>query len=331
MTKLTAVFDIDYIKYAVASAGETRSIKAYHPIDGTEFVAKSRTELWGHYLKKNKGLLAEHNQKNGTEYTADELVVIDIQVPEPIQNVKHSAKSMFESVMYHLNTNKYKAYIGKGESWRVGRSTILEYKGNRKDNLKPLLLGEISDYLIQRYKCEVVEHLECDDKVVMESFNKSDHVVIGIDKDYAGSPVNWFNPNYYQNGAVNCNKFGELFLNAKGEVKGYGRLFLYHQVLHGDSSDNYKSNSANPSFEWGEKSSYKLLKDCKTDKEALEAIKKGYQIIYPESRTIKGWRGDDIEVDWKYAFNENFDLARMLRYEGDFVVGTSVMEKLKVI
>ena len=36
------------------------------------------------------------------------------------------------------------------------------------------------------------------------------------------------------------------------------------------------------------------------------------------------------KADW-YAFNENFDLARMLRYEGDFVVGTSVMEKLKVI
>ena len=54
MTDLTAVVDIDYIKYTAASAGETRTIKAYHPIDGVEFEAKTRTELWGHYLKKDK-------------------------------------------------------------------------------------------------------------------------------------------------------------------------------------------------------------------------------------------------------------------------------------
>ena len=30
-------------------------------------------------------------------------------------------------------------------------------------------------------------------------------------------------------------------------------------------------------------------------------------------------------------FNENFDLARMIRWEGDVVVGTDVMKKLGVI
>lgn len=329
MTNLTAVFDMDYIKYAVASAGETRSIKAYHPIDGTEWKAKSRTELWGHYLKKDKGLLAEHNKTNGTNYTADELVVIDIQEPEPIANVKHSAKSMFESVLYQLKTNKYKGFIGKGESWRVGRSTILEYKGNRKDVLKPLLLDEISDYLTRKYNCEVVEGLECDDRVVMESFNKPDHCVIGIDKDYAGSPVNWFNPNKPEYAVVNCNKLGELFLDDKGKVRGFGRMFLYHQILSGDSSDNYAANSASK-LDWGEKSSYKLLKDCKTDKAAFEALKKGYQLIYPEPVQIKGWRGVMLEVDWKYVFDENWTMAKMLRWEGDVTVGTTVMQKLGV-
>ena len=43
-----------------------RSIKAYHKVTGDEFECKTRTELWGHYLKKDKGLLAEFNKKNGT-------------------------------------------------------------------------------------------------------------------------------------------------------------------------------------------------------------------------------------------------------------------------
>ena len=46
---------------------------------------------------------------------------------------------------------------------------------------------------------------------------------------------------------------------------------------------------------------------------------------------FKGWRGDEFEIDWKYVFNENWDMARMLRWEGDFIVGTDVLERLEVI
>ena len=35
MTKLTAVFDMDIFAYRAASAGEKRTIKAYHPINLT--------------------------------------------------------------------------------------------------------------------------------------------------------------------------------------------------------------------------------------------------------------------------------------------------------
>ena len=58
MTNLTAIIDIDFVKYAASSAGETRTIKAYHPIDGTEWSCKTRTALYGHWLKKSGGLLA---------------------------------------------------------------------------------------------------------------------------------------------------------------------------------------------------------------------------------------------------------------------------------
>lgn len=331
MGEMQAVFDLDYIKYAVASAGETRTIKAYHPLTGDEWSCKTRTELWGHYLKKDKGVLAEHNKMNGTDYKADELVVIDIQTPEPLQNVFHSAKSMFESALWQLKTKKYSAYIGKGDSFRVERSTILKYKGARAATLKPLLLDEVSEYLIKKYKPEIVTHLEADDKVVMDAYRDNSKVIVGIDKDYFGCDVLFLNVNQLDKGIQDCKGLGSLFLDSKGAVKGIGRLFFYHQILSGDASDMYKANSANPEYEWGDKSSYNLLKDCKTDKEAFEAMKTGYQMIYPEPRQIVGWKGDEFEVDWKYAFNENFDLARMLRWENDVVVGTDVMQKMRVI
>lgn len=329
---MQAVWDLDFVKYAVASKGEKRSIKAYHPISGDEFSCATRTELWGHYLKKNKGLLAEFNLKNGTEYRAEDLVVIDIQEPEPFSLVSNAVDGMFSKVMYQLKTKNYSAYIGEGKSFRVERSTILEYKGQRKDTLKPLHLEEVSNHLIKKYSPEVVTYYEADDRVVMDAYRNKSKCVVGVDKDYFGCDVLFFNANQVDKGIQDCSGLGSLYLNAKGEVKGIGRLFFYHQILSGDSSDNYKANSANPDCEWGDKSSYKLLKDCKTDKEALEAIKQGYQLIYPEPKVITSWKGDQIEVDWKYVFNENFDLARMLRKpEGDYIVGTDVMEKLGVI
>ena len=331
MTNIQAVWDLDFVKYAVASKGEKRSIKAYHPISGDEFSCATRTELWGHYLKKNKGLLAEFNLKNGTEYRAEDLVVIDIQEPEPFSLVSNAVDGMFSKVMYQLKTKNYSAYIGEGKSFRVERSTILEYKGQRKDTLKPLHLEEVSNHLIKKYSPEVVTYYEADDRVVMDAYRNKDKCVIGVDKDYFGCDVLFFNANQVDKGIQDCSGLGSLYLNAKGEVKGIGRMFFYHQVLSGDSSDNYKANSANPEYEWGDKSSYKLLKDCKTDKEALEAIKQGYQLIYPEPRIISGWKGDEIEVDWLYCAEENFQMARMLRWENDVVSLKDVMTKFGVI
>ena len=154
---MRAIFDYDLIAYRAASAGETRTIKAYHPITGDEWSCKTRTDLYGHWQKKDKGLLAEHNKLNGTDYKADELVITDIQTPEKIANVLHTTKSMVESVLYYLKTNKFNGYLGKGDSWRVERSTLLKYKGNRDDTLRPLLLDEVRGYIVKKYGAEIVE------------------------------------------------------------------------------------------------------------------------------------------------------------------------------
>lgn len=325
-----AVFDYDYVKYSAASVGENKSIKAIHKTTGDEFDCKTRTDFWGHYKKKQGGILAEMN-KQGRNWTWEDFEIVDKVEYEPIENILHTVNQMIEGCLYTLNTKSFHGYVGKGESFRVGLSTILEYKGNRKNQEKPKFLDDVTNHIIRKYKPEVITGIEADDKVVMDSFGRLDYCVVGVDKDYAGCPVNWFNPNYPQNGIVNCNRLGELFLNSKGEVKGYGRLFFYHQILSGDSSDNYKANSANPAFEWGDKSSYKLLKDCKTDKEALEALKKGYQLIYPEPMQIKGWRGDDLNIDWLYVAEENFQMARMLRKPDEKIYFKDVMEKFGLL
>ena len=151
------------------------------------------------------------------------------------------------------------------------------------------------------------------------------------DKDARGTSCLVYNPfDTNEQKIVDCNGFGSLYLNTKGEVKGTGRLWLYQQLCSLDAADNYKANCFSD-VAWGEKSAYKSLKDCKTDKEAFTAVRDIFMTLYPEPKTVVGWRGDEILIDWKYVVNEMFDLARMKRTPTEDIVCTDVMRKLGVI
>lgn len=313
-----AIIDADYIKYTAAAAGEQRSIVVTHKDTLEQWNFKNRTEFWGTKKTKDGGELEKINTFRDSPYTWEEFVITDIQTADPIENVLHTAKLMYEGCYKALGTTKHKGYIGKGESFRVERSTILKYKQNRDTLVKPLYLGDVEEYLVSKLKCEPVTYYENDDVVVMESYADPSCVVVGVDKDYYGQDCKFLNMNRIDEGVVNGSQFGKLWLSEKGDVRGIGRMFLYYQILSNDTSDNYAANSASD-IKWAGKSAYKVLKDCTNDKEAFQVLKDSYLFLYPEKKQIIGWRGEPIEIDWKYVLVENFDLARMVRFEGDIV------------
>lgn len=309
----TAVVDTDFILHAVACAGEKRYVDVIHKASGRKLRVDNKTQFYGSWQRKDGGILAEINRAKGKNWTWEDFEYIDVQEPEPLENVLHSAKVMFESVVKRAGCSKYKAFIGDGKpTFRNELATILEYKGNRKDLISPIYKDEVRDYLVRKFKVVTVSGIEADDACIIEAFKKKDHVVIAVDKDTGGNAVNWFNPNHEEDGVVNCDQFGKLWLNNKNEVRGIGRLFFYYQCAYGDDVDNYRANSASDK-RWGSKSAYKALVGCQNDKEALEALVGVYKSLYPEPKMITGWRGDEFEIDWLYVASENWQLARMLR------------------
>lgn len=325
-----AVVDADFIKYAAAAVGEKRTIQVVHRQSGDEWIYKTRTDFWGHWLKKSGGDLAKMNQGRETPLLPEEFDITDIQTPEPVEHSLHLAKVMFDKCLRLTNADTFTAYMGKGDSFRVDKSTILKYKGQREDMLRPLHLDAVGDYLHRTFGAEYITGIEADDQCVIDCVEHPASILVGIDKDYYGSPVQIVNPDKPEWGLVDCRGFGGLYVDEKGVVRGNGRMFLYHQVMYGDKTDNYCANSASD-MKWGEKSSYALLKDCKTDREAWEALVKGYKKLYPEPKVITGWRGDEIEVDWLYVLRENFTMARMLRWEGDEVDAKDVLTKMGLL
>lgn len=318
----TLLFDYDPILYAAGSVGEKRSISVVHRESGDEYEFSNRTAFFGHWKAKAGGWLAEYNKGRETPRIPEEFDIIDIQTPEPLENCLQIVKTMIKSVCEVVSVSSYYGYSGRGKVFREDISTILKYKGQRENLMRPLHLEALKEYLVKHHACEVVELIEADDACSIDSYNAwqkwnktksdSDKLVLALqDKDYYQCAGHLYNTN---TGAPICSYdgFGWLNLNEKGDVKGRGRMWLYQQVLSNDVSDNYAANSASD-MKWGEKSAYKLLKDCKSDKEAFEALVKGYKTLYPSTKTITGWRGDEIEIDWLYVLNENFNLAKMLR------------------
>lgn len=310
-----AVVDLDAFKYSAAYVGEKRSIRVTHKTEDWSEEYKSRTAFYGHWKKKAGGALSELNKTRDSPWLVEEFDIEDITVPEPIQNVLHTAKVMVDDTLKASGAQSYEMYMGKGDSFRVELSTLVKYKGERDKVVKPYHVDEVSNYLERRYKAEIITDLEADDVVNIRCFKQPNHFAIGEDKDYWGCPINYLDINRMHRGIVDCNKLGNLFIDTDKckTVRGEGRMHLYYQVISEDSVDCYKAN-CHSDIEWGSKSAYNTLVDCKTDKECFEAMVHTFKHLYPEPKVITGWRGDDIEIDWLYVMQEMFNMAHMKRY-----------------
>lgn len=309
-----AVIDGDAFKYSAAYVGEKKSIIAHHKTEGWTQPAKSRTEFWGHWKKRQGGWLATHNEGRDSPYMPDDFDIEDVTVPEPIAHVLHTAKVMIDDMITASKADTYEMYMGKGDSWRVEASTLQKYKGERDGLVKPYHLDEVSNYIERRYNAEIITDLEADDVVNIRCYKQPNHFAMGEDKDYWGCPINFFDINRQQRGIVNCNKLGHLFIDTDKSktVRGEGRKHFYYQVISEDAVDCYKAGY-HSHIDWGSKSAYAALMDCDTDKACLEAMVATFKHLYPEPKVVQGWRGDDIQIDWLYVMQEMWTMAHMKR------------------
>lgn len=329
MVKLTSIIDLDYVKYSAASVGEKRSIIVTHKPSGREKEFATRTEFYGRDKAKSGGWLGEVNSKRDSPFELSEFSIVDLQTPEPVEHVLQIAKTQVENDLKKLGASNYKAFLGKGESFRVELSTLLKYKDNRKEMLRPLHMDAVTEYLERKFKAEVVTGIEADDACVIAAYNQPYCVIQGLDKDYYGQCVRFFNVNRPDEGVQDCNQFGKLWLDEKGDVRGIGRMHLYWQISSNDTSDNYAANCFSD-IKWAGKSAYKSLVEAQDDKQAWEKMKGIFQYLYPEKKTVLGWRNNPVDITWDYVLNEMFMMARMLTKPDQNLNAYDVMDKVGV-
>jgi hypothetical protein len=192
-----------------------------------------------------------------------------------------------------------------GSNFRFKSAVTLPYKGHRKE--KPEIWGAVREYLINVYGAQVIHGYECDDILGMNG-DKSptpanvlppppETILIHKDKDIFMVPGWHFNTQTEEFEYVD--RFGKLWLNDSGKLKGRGIMFFYAQLLMGDATDNIPSLKKG---KYGDKTVYKLLADLKTEEELLMAVMYEYKKVM----------GDN----WRERLLEQADLVWICQEKG---------------
>lgn len=170
---------------------------------------------------------------------------------DPESYTLHSCKVFLTQLINKTEADIYKIYLtGKGNFRYKVRE---DYKANRKGADKPVHYQLVRDYLVKKFKAQVVDGMEADDALALGQ--QSDTAIASIDKDLL----------MVEGRHYNYGKCTWQDVTAK-----QGEYFFYKQMLTGDRVDNITGIRG-----LGEKKASKLL-DTTPRKDWDETIIKLY-------------------------------------------------------
>ena len=290
MKKRILVLDLDTPCFSVASVCETRSVKVKHEPTGKEKVFKHRTEF--------KEMLSEKGKLD----RLGEYSFTDIQEPEDISHALHSLKHMVERIKNDVEADEAIYCISGDNNFRDNLELPVKYKSNRASMIRPVLLKEVRQYAINKLNPVICNGEEADDFIVYKGYELlaqgHEPIMSSPDKDslaYSGLLI--YNQDKPELGVRRIPALGNLWIDDKNKLRGQGFLWYCTQILIGDSVDGLK-----PTYlakkKFGEKSAYALLKDCKSEQEALSVVVSKYKEWYNAPVTYTAWNGKEYTKDW---------------------------------
>lgn len=316
--KPIAVIDGDLLAFKASAANETRSIEVLHKPTNRVKIFKHRTEF--------------KDSVNIEKFPLEDFTITDKQDVAELSFALHTVKKMIEGICKACGTDRYEIYFSGDNNFRDKLPLPSRYKGNREGLMRPLQLTDVKDYLINVHKAVIVTG-EADDMISMRQYDgiKTKTKIVGCstDKDSMGTDGWVFNWDTMQE-PMFVKGLGELYIDDKGKVRGYGSKWKYLQWSVGDQIDGLNPCEL-AKVKFGEKSAYKILSELKTDKECWQAIHDLYLKWYPESVSYIDQNGAKCCADYLDIAQVYWDGIHMLRWEGDKVNIREVMNKMGIV
>lgn len=148
--------------------------------------------------------------------------------PEPVENALHNVNTVIAAIKEELQSDDLGVYLSGDSNFRDGIATIRPYKGNRKDNHKPIHMEAIKDLLRNKYKAVVSDNEEADDVIgyshyAMWTSDRDSTCICSTDKDLdmlPGLHYNFVKKELYS-------------ISPEDAIRNF-----YYQLLVGDAVDN---------------------------------------------------------------------------------------------
>lgn len=138
------------------------------------------------------------------------------------------ADAALESLQETLEADAFIVALTDGANWRL--SIMPDYKGNRKDVRKPLLLPVVRQHLLDNYNTYLRDTLEGDDILGILATHpklvKGEKIIVSLDKDMHTIPGLLYNDGKPKNGIMEITE----------EAADYWHMV---QALAGDPTDGY--------------------------------------------------------------------------------------------
>lgn len=308
MSKTIALFDLDTPIYKAAAACEQRTIEVTHTPTGATRVFKNRTEFKELLKSKDKLQLIEQYK------------IEDQQEAEPLSHAIKLLKSQVEGTLDCIWPDHTVYMLSGPKNFRNDLPLPSPYKGTRSP-IRPLLLKELRQYAKKQFNALQSDMEECDDTQVWMGYEElakgNKPVLIASDKDAkAYSGLFLFNPDKPQEGLNEIPALGEIFIDDKNKVRANGMMQYGLQMTIGDRIDSYAPTEI-CGVKFGEKSAYKLLKDCKTEQEILGVVQKQYKLWYSSEFTYTDCHGSIRESNWLGMMQLYHSCVRMKETKND--------------
>lgn len=317
MGETVLIIDGDVVAFRCAAANESRSIVATHKVTGQATEHAHRTAFKEHI----KG-----------SFEADEFDIEDVQTAQDLRFALHAVKTTIDALCKTCGADSYEVYISGESNFRDRLPLPTKYKSNRVGGLRPLQLKECREYLVDHHCATAAVDCEADDVLAQRAYEAAGegnrHIIATNDKDAYGV-ASWLYNWTKMTEPLLIEGLGQIALDEKKKLRGHGRKWVYTQICLGDSVDAFKPCELSGK-KFGDVSAFKLLGDCTSDKECVEAMVKLYKGWYPEPVTYTAWDGTTHTKDWIQLMQLYADCVHMRRFTGDQLNIEKMLKKLKI-
>lgn len=319
------VLDGDSIAFQVACACEQRGLLVTNTTNEAQTSFKTRTEM--------------KNFLHGLEIPENFYTIEDTQIAEDKRNAFATVKAKLQNYRDKFQTDNIEIYMTGQGNFREEIPLVHKYKSNRSDSIRPLLLQDVRDYLLNYQGSILVDGDEADAMLTQrmyDGFSTGKKIIASNeDKDLRQASGILHNPNTDE--ILEIKGFGDIYLDSKGKLRGHGRKWLYAQCLLGDKVDGFDPRDFAEAVKgkrpkYGEKACFNDLSPTINDKEALTTVANTYKgWLGEEPFTYTAWDGEQITTDWIGAMQMIWDAAYMRRWEGDKPQVKDIMTKMGII